>query len=48
MLGKREVNWGRREMPRRNVGVFVSNDLEFKFAVELVLKVSAEIVVRAY
>ena len=42
-MGKREVNWRRGEKPRRNVGVFVFDDLEFRFASELVLKMSAEI-----
>ena len=47
-MGKRDVKWGKGKKPRRDDGVFVLNDLEFKFAVELVLKVSAEIVVWAY
>ena len=45
---KWEVDWGRGEDPRRGIGVFVFNDLEFEFAVEEDLKVSAEIVVRVY
>jgi len=48
VLGKREVTWGRGEKPRRDVGVFVFNDLEFKFAIEVVLKVNAEIEVQVY
>ena len=38
VLGKREVNWGRGEKPSRDDGVFVFNDLKFKFTVELVLE----------
>ena len=48
VLGKREVNRGRGEKPRRDVGVFVFNDLEFKFAIAVVLKVNAEIEVQVY
>ena len=50
VLGKSEVNWGRGEKPSKDDGVqvFVFHDLEFKFTVELALKVNAEIVVRAY
>jgi len=49
--GVKDLGYGVREMStggRKKSRVFVLNDLECKFAVELVLKASAEVVVWAY